>query len=247
MGNMKKIIGFANKFYTLWEYENVTNYVTDAYGKHHASSVTTHYYYIKNVSFSLDKVKEMYPGVSVDENVRGKVRDFSETKPLEKGLPENYFWNGRYRGMLVDEILVSDFNYCLWYADNGLWATANNIKGHPIYKAHFQAIEDEKNRILSNTALLKEGDVVEFECKSNAYNGDGEGNDAVIEARFGNVTIYITGLSYKMVHGRFIYAMPMINGKFQRTRNKTIKVEVSKILNVSINRHGDVSQTIKIK
>lgn len=243
---MKNIIGFAQKFYTLWSYNNVVNYVTDAYGKQHGASVTTHYHYIKNISFSLDKVKELYPGIVIDENVRGKVRDFSETKPLEKGLPENYFWNGKYRGMLVDEILKSDFNYCLWYADNGVWATANYIKEHAIYKAHFQAIADEKARILSEADTLNVGDIVELDFVSNGWFEDSDGT-ATTKAVHGNITVYVIGLNFKRVDGRFPYLMPMINGKFQRSKNKTLKVEVAEILNTWVYEYGDVSQTIKIK
>lgn len=244
---MKNIIGFAQKFYTLWSYNNVVNYVTDAYGKQHGASVTTHYHYIKNISFSLDKVKELYPGIVIDENVRGKVRDFSETKPLEKGLPENYFWNGKYRGMLVDEILESDFNYCLWYADNGVWGTAQYIQNHEIYRSHFQAIRDAENAAIANASTLQAGDVVDLDFVSNVYNTEESDMTATVKAAYGNVTVYVCGLAFKQVYGRFPYAMPMINGRFQRSKNKTFKVEVVEILNIRVTRDGNVCQTIKIK
>ena len=57
---MKQIIGFATQFYTLWDYEVVNNYVQDSYGNYHVSSQTTKYFYIKNISKDIDKVKGMY-------------------------------------------------------------------------------------------------------------------------------------------------------------------------------------------
>ena len=62
---MKNLIGFATKYYTLWSVEKVPVYITDSYGKHWLSRVDERYTYHKNVSMSLDKVKELYPTLTL--------------------------------------------------------------------------------------------------------------------------------------------------------------------------------------
>ena len=60
-----KVIGFANKFYTLW---NVTSKVVES--KYSKDTLVTNTY-IKNISMDIDKVKELYPDVEIDESLRG--------------------------------------------------------------------------------------------------------------------------------------------------------------------------------
>jgi hypothetical protein len=56
-------IGFAYKFYTLWKV------ITTRY--------TTTYIYIKNISFSKDKAKMLYPDAIFNENLKGQTHTFT--------------------------------------------------------------------------------------------------------------------------------------------------------------------------
>ena len=85
---MKQIIGFATQFYTLWNYEAVPQYKTDSYGNHHQKGIEHKYYYCKNVSTDLDKVKALFPNVEIDTELRG-TSSFTRNEKLD--LPENYF------------------------------------------------------------------------------------------------------------------------------------------------------------
>lgn len=240
---MKQVIGFATQFYTLWDYSQEPTYQTDAYGNHHCTGVKHIYSYIKNISTDLDKVKVLYPTLVIDESVKGKTNSFDYY--AKQDLPANYFWGGKYRGKLIDEIMVSDFQYCLWSALNYGGKTADYIKAHPIYLAHIEAEEKAKQTELDNAQTLKVGDVVELEFVRNGYNADEEYKECWTEARLGETEIAVCCGGVRLVEGMYPYLMPMINGKAQKTKGKKIEVKVTEVFNTGIYA-GVVKQQIRV-
>ncbi len=70
-----KVIGFAGKYYTLWE---VTSSTTDfCNGKH---CIIKSYTYLQNISFDKEKVFAMYPNIEIDEELRGRTKSFKSYK-----------------------------------------------------------------------------------------------------------------------------------------------------------------------
>ena len=236
---MKKIIGFATQFYTLWDYEAVPQYKTDSYGNHHQTGVSHNYYYIKNVSTDLDKVKALFPNVEIDTDLRG-TSSFTRNEKLS--LPENFFWAGKYAGKLIDDILEIDFKYCLWSAEN---YNMPYITNHPKYIAHFEAIEQKKRMEIENAQTVKPGDVVELEFLRNGYNADDNYTECWTEARFGETKLKVLCNGVKPVSGMYPYLMPVINGKAQKTKGKKLTVTVIEILETNIYA-GVVKQFIKV-
>lgn len=98
---MSHIIGFANKFYTLWDYQKEVHYSTTADYKHVATGVTHKYFYIKNISTDIDKVKSLYPNVGIDDSLKGKVRSWEHREKID--YPTEYFPYGRLEGELIME------------------------------------------------------------------------------------------------------------------------------------------------
>lgn len=236
---MKKIIGFATQFYTLWDYEAVPQYKTDSYGNHHQTGVDHKYYYIKNVSTDLDKVKALFPNVEIDNELRG-TSSFTRNEKID--LPENYFWGGKYAGRLIDEIMEIDFKYCLWSAEN---YNIPYITNHPKYIAHFEAIEKSKQDEINSKELLKVGDVVELEFTRNGYNADEEYTECWTEANYNDVEVSVHCNGVKPVSGMYPYLMPVINGKAQKTKCKKLTVIVMEVLETNIYA-GVVKQFIKV-
>jgi hypothetical protein len=236
---MKKIIGFATQFYTLWDYEAVPQYKTDSYGNHHQTGVDHKYYYIKNVSTDLDKVKLLFPNVEIDTDLRG-TSSFTRNEKLD--LPENYFWGGKYAGKLIDEIMEIDFKYCLWSAEN---YNMPYITNHPKYIAHFEAIEKAKQDEINSKQLLKVGDIVELEFTRNGYNADDEYTECWTEANYNDVEVAVNCSGVKPVSGMYPYLMPVINGKAQKTKGKKLTVTVIEVLETNIYA-GIVKQFIKV-
>ena len=236
---MKKIIGFATQFYTLWDYEALPRFKTDSYGNHHQTGVDHKYYYIKNVSTDLDKVKALFPNVEIDTELRG-TSSFTRNEKLD--LPENYFWGGKYAGKLIDEIMEIDFKYCLWSAEN---YNMPYITKHPKYIAHFEAIAKAEQDEINSKELLKVGDVVELEFTRNGYNADEEFTECWTEANYNDVEIAVNCNGVKPVSGMYPYLMPVINGKAQRTKGKKLTVTVIEVLETNIYA-GVVKQFIKV-
>jgi hypothetical protein len=239
---MKKVIGFANKFYTLWDYDIVPNYKMDAYGKYHVASNEHKFYYIKNISSSLDKVKKLYPDVSIDMELRG-TRSFSYNNDVE--LPNGYFWFGKYNGRMIDEVLDSDFQYCLWWSDNYNNSAAIYIKNHSTYITYWEQIAKEKQDIISSATKLEVGDTVDIEFTSNGYNADENYTECWVSGFYGELKVFVLSPGVKYVDGRYPYLMPLINGKYKRTRGKTFQVTVAEVMSVRLD-DGVVTQCIKI-
>jgi hypothetical protein len=236
---MKKIIGFATQFYTLWDYEAVPQYKTDSYGNHHQTGVNHNYYYIKNVSTDIDKVKALFPNVEINIELRG-TSSFTRNEKLD--LPENYFWGGKYAGKLIDDILEIDFKYCLWSAEN---YNMPYITNHPKYIAHFEDIAKTEQAEINSKELLKVGDVVELEFTRNGYNADEEYTECWTEANYNDVEVAINCNGVKPVSGMYPYLMPVINGKAQKTKGKKLTVTVIDVLETKIYA-GVVKQFIKV-
>ena len=64
-------IGFANKFYTLWQISEETKPLGNG-----RSYVITHYTYVKNISFDKETALAKYPGATLNENLRGMTRSW---------------------------------------------------------------------------------------------------------------------------------------------------------------------------
>jgi hypothetical protein len=244
--NSKTMIGFANKFYTLWNVWDETLWVGDAYGKYHPAGVRTHYNYIKNISTSLEKVREFYPDLEIDESLRGLSGSFIIDPPKAK-LPEEYFSVGKYYGMLIDEVVETDFTYALWAMDN-LYGASDRIKAHPKVVEHFAEIERSKNAEIAALPPINPGDKIKITFESNGYNpsftdggkidwveareysNDGKQDTCLISGQYmgEKVVVRITA-GIKHVNGMYPYIMPVINGKAQRVKGKELEVEVKSI------------------
>lgn len=246
---MKKIIGFATKYYTLWNYEEEQTFISDAYGNSHSTGSIHRYAYIKNVSTDIQKVKEQYPNIEIDESLRGRTQSFSYT--TKNDYPLGYFWFGKYQGKLIDDIVESDFEYCIWAAQNT--DVADQIKKHPKCAAHFLAIEKqqqagEKERqaqFENCTPIVVGNQKITF--RSNAkwkrYVNKKPEYYARAECNGIDLTVYL--LDGKEVNGMYPYVMPVIYGKARRVKNKEIEVSVIKV--EPIEGHHHPMQNIWIK
>jgi hypothetical protein len=109
---MKPVIGFTNKYYTLWEVSNPYRVTHSTYIETKVDTV-----YLQNLSFSkeeaLRKAKERYGvDVVIDEELRGVcARSFSTTISRENN--PSVFLFGKYVGSSFTEI--DDVSYKLWY------------------------------------------------------------------------------------------------------------------------------------
>ncbi len=110
-----KVIGFANKYYTLWEVVIENDYII--------------YGYLKNLSYDFDEAKLKAGTDKFDENLRGKSKTF--TKIIYNNGSEQLFENtsilkfidskmtfGKYKGKKIIDIVNEDPGYLAWVVMN---------------------------------------------------------------------------------------------------------------------------------
>lgn len=216
-----KVIGFANKFYTLWD---VTSTVVES--KYSKDTLVTNAY-IKNISMDIDKVKELYPGVEIDESLRGHSCTFEYTKE-RKEINTDKFNFGKYEGKLISE--CTDNSYLCWFFDNCDGERKQNVKARlvelgfvvkdDIIFTQEELVKQEKiERMLSNKEeieiLFNRNLSIEFDSSDKCY-GVYRNEDGIL-FKFNDVKLNN--------YNGFEYGLPLVNGKAKRIKNKTIKIK----------------------
>ncbi len=82
------IIGFSGTYYCLWSWWNETFYSMTGSGSYVATGCNRKYGYIKRISTDLNKVKQLYPNLPIDENLRGAKWEIYDKKDV---LPYDVF------------------------------------------------------------------------------------------------------------------------------------------------------------
>lgn len=107
---MSQIIGFGGTFYTLWTYSTRENFYVDSYGNSYCTGGITNYYFLKNISTDLNKVKELYPHLSIDEGLKGRYVSWQKVDKIE--LPAHLFPQGFWEE--GNPIMQSENDKALW-------------------------------------------------------------------------------------------------------------------------------------
>lgn len=105
------VIGFSGTYYCLWSWWNQTNYSMTGSGSYVATDGYTKYGYIKRISTDLEKVKELYPNLTIDMNLHGQRWERSGGVKRDD-LPHDVFPYG-FRGV-GDKIMESNEVKFLW-------------------------------------------------------------------------------------------------------------------------------------
>lgn len=101
-------IGFARKYYTVWDYS--VSYRTDARGINYK---TEHYVFLRNASMNKEKALAKYPDAEFCEDLRGRTRSWDYEKRI---IEPNKFHVGKYSGILFSA--CTDYNYMMWFYNN---------------------------------------------------------------------------------------------------------------------------------
>lgn len=214
------VIGFASKFYTLWEVTKHT--VNTPYGYETCYS----YVYLKNISMDKDAAFAKHPGVEYDESLRGKTISF-RTTPVVTYTDVTKFRFGKYATVSIDG--VNDEDYTMWYYDNvSDEAHRDYIKSVLINKydyieyngrlfstADYKEICEENARIERVVKMINNNEVLTFIPE---YNPDSYG-----ELRVDGVLYRFNEVRENYYNGHHYY-LPIVNGKQKRIKNKTVNV-----------------------
>lgn len=218
-----KVIGFTNKFYTLWE---VTEDTRDLGNGH--KYVVTHFVYVKNISFDKETAFSKYPGVAFDENLRGKTASFNTEKEVWDDVDRFRF--GKYKYEKIDNY---DLNYLTWYWDQvsgdhkEYVASVLKSNGYEIrtwgdnnqYLMSPEALENERKEQMKMNAsleLLNNNDSFEI-CFDHNPDEDGY-------CRVDDIFYHFQEVKENWYNG-FPYYLPVLNSKSKRIKNKNINVK----------------------
>ena len=215
-------IGFANKFYTLW---NISEERRDLGNGH--SYIITHNDYIKNISFDKETALAQYPDAKLDETLKGHTRSWESTKEVWDNV--DVFRFGKYK---YEKTNNSDLSYLAWYwnqiygdhkeyvgsilKDNGYeirtWGEDNQYLMSP------EDLENErkqKEKFQELTNLVKNGNQLNVFIE---YNLDENGIyvDDCIRYHFPEVR--------ENYYNGFTYYLPVVNGKQKRIKNKNLVI-----------------------
>ena len=115
-----KAIGFAKKFYTLWDVSVETLY-REVNGQHRPSGEKCTRSYFQNLSTDLDKAQARFTELtglsapSPDEDLKGHTRSWTTKKDFQVYL-DGEFTYGKYAGQMINE--CTDADYLRWYASD---------------------------------------------------------------------------------------------------------------------------------
>lgn len=227
-----KVIGFASKFYTLWE---VTEDERDL--GNGCKYVITRFCYIKNISYSKEEAMKKYPDTPIDESLRGKTVSFNVEKEVWDNV--DVFRFGKYKYEKINE--STDTDYIAWYWDNvydethkefvtetlknrgyeireSRWTDYDGHEHNNVYLVSPETLETErKNAEALNNMIekVKNSDILELTMTSN-LDEDGYYREGDVLYKFAEVKEnYYQGWSYYL---------PVLKGKAKRVKNKTIVI-----------------------
>ena len=225
-------IGFANKFYTLWNITEETKPLGNG-----RSYMVTHYTFIKNISFDKETALAKYPEAILNENLRGKTTSWNTTKEVWDNVDTFRF--GKYNGQKINE--VNDLGYTQWYWDQVTGEhkqyISEYLKEHG-YEIRCQIIELTEGKKIANQYLMspealenERKDAAEFimlveKCKNGEpfevvptknLDDEGEFYDGNITYKFENFKV--------MYYNGYPYGLPVdAKGKSKRIKNKNLKI-----------------------
>lgn len=227
-------IGFANKYYTLWEYN--VSYRTNEKG---ISFKTESYRFLHNASKDKDRALSKYPDAIYDENLRGRHHSWSYEKRI---IDYNKYHCGKYMGIMF--AASTDYDYMMWFYNNCaideqkkiietvlipegyevITYTSTNVK-QMISPEDVKARKEQEERELYGKTRLAKGIPFVVTMEKN-LNDMGEYfiRDLEITIRFKN---------YKENYYQgYYYGLPLDNkGHAKRVKNKQLLIEKYELIN----------------
>ena len=236
-------IGFANKYYTLWQLSE--RLVDTPCG---GCEIVKEYTYVKNISIDEETAKSKYPGVEYDDNLKGKTGSFTiYDKPKKVEYEPNVYHFGKYEGKTFEE--VGDVGYAAWFWNNGPYWNSEYKRGLCLmeYLEKFgYAFEKSISKYDGTTIyrMLTPEDVAFIENAKNEHkefvenalagkpisivpdkNLDGDGN-YVVKHTLDEIPdiVYHFDETKEMWYNGYYYWLPVLGGKAKRFKGKNIVV-----------------------
>ncbi|BAX25549.1 hypothetical protein BPT24_039 [Tenacibaculum phage pT24] len=208
--------------------------------------IVTHYAFIQNLSMCENKAKQKAKEMGctkldVDFHLKGKFNSWTERKKGWCELPDKispFFMFGKYRDKNIFECL--DMEYLCWYFEKTGSIVASKVlesngyvemDGVYIHKEKAKEIMDLKE--LSPFRTLTVGDYIDVEIDRNLKIDTSFLNSEEIAYQWFDIKgtkIRFEFSDYKVYDYKgFEYALPMLNSKPKRIKNKTLRIKIGEM------------------
>lgn len=227
-------IGFARKYYTVWDYS--VTYRTDERGIKFKSE---HYVFLRNASKDKEKAFAKYPDAEYCEDLYGRRGSWHHEKRI---IDNNIFHVGKYRGFLFTA--CTDYNYMMWFYNNcAIDEQKENIEAVLIpegYEVITYTSTNEKQMISpKDVQLRKEHEEREENGKAKLKKGipfivtTTRNLDDMGEYFVNDLEITIRFEKYKVGYYQgFTWGLPIDKkGHAKRIKNKQIFIEKYELIN----------------
>lgn len=221
-------IGFANKFYTLWEVTEMETVAISPYTKKpYVCATRTYYRFIRNLSFDFDKAKVKANTTDYDPTLKGRKSWYTPYKyipcPIEDLGNDTKIFFGKHNGKTLGEIFTSDRNYFDWLKDNTDNQELKNIMNNlPLLKYELS----NKLLILEESISFSEGEeTIEFDIHKNIKPLDGGKYFIDIEVEHDYVVKVIFPYGKEHYYQNFSFYLPLNSkGRAKRIKGKTVEL-----------------------
>lgn len=226
-------IGFANKYYTLWNVYDLDGW--------------THYEYQQNLSFDFNIAVQKAGTKDYDEFLKGESKSFKIAKVYEDLGGNTIIDFGKYSGSTLDYIVQNDYSYIEWLIDN-----CCNTQLRSIIQ-NLDIVKEKENQKTQETAAwlksIQEIPVFEIDSKieltitfdRNLSFFDGLKKAMCRQNLETRLTVdLLFNDSKEFFYNGHSYWLPTINGKAKRIKGKTIKI-------IGIAKDIDISKYAKLQ
>ena len=233
-----KIIGFANKMYTLWNCISEKQYIFINDTPNYIGDKKI-YNYVKNISMDLNKVLELYPDLEIDMNLKGT--SSFEIDPKDKyEYPTNCFNLGKYIGTTFDN--CNDAEYIIYAINKILDQERSKIAIDVLVDKFGYFYEYDETNIFFKTKeehqkyLSKKKTKIDNEKKLEDLYDSGI-NGITLEIHFNknlsmygsysdNGAIFFFKDFKTMDYSGHTYGLPLLKGVGKKIKNKTLLLDV---------------------
>ena len=250
---MKKI-GFANKFFTLWDIEAKNHFSVDSNGNSYLSGRTIQHYFIKNISKDIDRVKKLFPNIEIDMNLKGS-KVFSVYEQIEE-KPVDKFSFGKYYGKTFAEVAKSDLNYIVWILENHHTIkrkAREALEKLPEVIEHKKKEKEAIKNIIENSPTVKKGDKIKVHFEKNPQLDIDEISACcwgVLEenSKKEKLFVEVTFPESKLKgNGKYSFRVVIIDGVEYKLKNNQIEFVVESVEEKFVNSKGEAIQFIKAR
>lgn len=248
---MKQVIGFTEKFYTLWTYE-----AEKVATGQHSGYIKHNWNYIQNLSFDLEKAKSKFPNAEIDLQQKGN-KSFSTIENYDN-TPDEVMWFGQHKGALIAEIPEKYIVWLLEKCDNKPRIIKNSLIAQRIMMNNEAAEIAEEKRISEIPVLHNETELeVIFEKNLQIvgdyiYNKETEDEDfvpthAAYSFELNGLSVCLLFEDYaEMYYNGYSYALPKLKGSAKRIKGKTLKLKITQEGDIEVSK-SEKLQTFLVK